>query len=85
MVNVVLIMSLENVENSISKHLNCNIFWGVEKFPAPPPLREVGCRLLSQWGHLLQNLLTALIEDITWLHRDTKFLSECSKIFLSSS
>ena len=45
---------LENGENSISKHLNFKIFWGWGN------ARKAGCRLLAQWGHLLQNLLTPL-------------------------
>ena len=41
---------LKNVENSISKHLNFNIFLGGGGGHAPTLM----------WGHLLQNVLTAL-------------------------
>ena len=42
MINVVLILivlNLENVENSISKHLNFKIFWG--GMPPDPPWKLV--------------------------------------------
>ena len=74
MVNIVLILIAlrpkycqEKVENSISKHLNFKIFWG-GVHPQTPweahtfGTRKIGCCLLSEWGHLLQNLLTALIQ-----------------------
>ena len=54
---------LENVENSISNIKNCG-GWG--QVPRPPwegctfGARKVGCRPLTQWGSLLQNLLTTL-------------------------
>ena len=74
MVNIVIVLligskyCLENIKNSISKHLNFKIFWRVGACPQTPvkSLRDQRSNtrlpptVFFQWGRLLQNLLTAL-------------------------